>query len=118
MGYIVDELFAFIATDEDGDEGVIAAEMGDMMMPLVAADLTRVNDLAKIANAIKQQTGVDYKLKHFKLLGDVSDEYLEQFTVPESEPEGAVPDVQGEVHPDKRESDSGGDSDGGGEDVA
>ena len=79
MGFVVEELFAFIAVDDDGDEGVIAAKMGDMMMPLVFADLARLPTFAPIADAVSKATGVDYKLKHFQLLGEVSDEYLEQY---------------------------------------
>jgi len=81
MGYLVDELFAFVATDEEGDEGVVAVELvgSDTMMPLVAADLTRIQQMVPFAEAIRQQTGHTVRLKHFTLLGEVSDEYLEQF---------------------------------------
>lgn len=82
MGFVVDELFACIATDEDGDEGVMAAQLGDTWLPLVAADLIRIQQYIPVANA----TGVDYKIKHFQLLGDISEEYIRQFKEAE-EPE-------------------------------
>ena len=89
MGTIVDELFAFITTGDTGDEGVIAVELvgSDSVMPLVAADLTRIQQMVPFAEAIRQQTGHEYKLKHFTLLGEVSDEYLAQFTEPPETPD-------------------------------
>lgn len=113
MGFIVDELFAFIAIDEDGDEGVIAVQMDDTMMPLVFAELTRLPSFAKIAYQIAEVTGVELKLKHFQLLGDVSDEYLEQYkTLPEPSPKD---DNSGDTGEDELESDGAGGANGGGE---
>jgi hypothetical protein len=110
MGYVVEELFAFVASDEDGDEGIVAVEMvgSDSMMSLVAADLMRIQEMVPFAEAIKQQTGHTVVLKHFTLLGEVSDEYLEQFAEPpgdsgdDQEHEGA-----GESAPDRRRGGNG-----------
>lgn len=111
MGFVVDELFAFIAVDDDGDEGVMAALMGDTMMPLVFADLTRLPTFAPIADNIAKAAGIDYKLKHFQLLGDVSDEYLGQYkTIPES---SAPTDDSGGSSEDERKPDDSGGSGGG-----
>jgi len=95
MGDIVDELFAFITTGDTGDEGVIAVELvgSDTVLPLVAADLMRIQEMVPFAEAIRQQTGHEYKLKHFKLIGDVSDEYLAQFV---EQPEPADDDQRDE----------------------
>lgn len=79
MGFVVDELFAFIAVSEDGDEGVIGAQIGDMVVPLVAADLVRAQQYVPLAEAATKAAGITYRLKHFQLTGDVSDEYLSQF---------------------------------------
>jgi hypothetical protein len=89
MGDIVDELFAFITTGDTGDEGVIAVELvgSGSMMPLVAADLTRIQEMVPFAEAIREQTGHEYTLKHFTLIGEVSDEYLEQFKGPAEAPD-------------------------------
>jgi len=116
MGFVVDELFAFVSIDEDGDEGVIAVQLttSDTMMPLVAADLMRVQEMIPFAEAIREQTGHTYKLKHFTLLGEVSDEYLEQFTEP---PEAAEDDQRDEVaHEQKPNGRRGGN--GSGEDIS
>ena len=115
MGDIVDELFAFITTGDTGDEGVIAVELvgSDSVMPLVAADLARVHQMIPFAEAIREQTGHEYKLKHFTLLGEVSDEYLEQFAEP---PEAAEDDQRDEVaHEQKPDGRRGGN--GSGEDL-
>lgn len=113
MGYVVDELFAFIAIDDDGDEGVIAAEMGDFLMPLVFADMTRLPHFAAIAHKISQVTGDEYKLKHFQLLGDVSEEYLEQYReLPVAEP---TSDDQRDPDEGERAPDSPGKGNGSGE---
>lgn len=106
MGFVVDELFAFIAVDDDGDEGIMAAMMGNTMMPLVFADLTRLPTFAPIADNIAKAAGIDYKLKHFQLLGDVSDEYLEQYkTISAPSPS---PDDSEETGDDRREPDGPG----------
>lgn len=109
MGFVVDELFAFVTEGDTGDEGIIAVEIKGGLLSLVAADLTRVQEMIPFAEAIREQTGHEYKLKHFTLLGDVSDEYLEQF----SEAPGTAVDDQGEEGdgesaPDRRRGGNGG----------
>ena len=116
MGDIVDELFAFITTGDTGDEGVIAVELvgSDSVMPLVAADLTRVHQMIPFAEAIREQTGHEYKLKHFTLLGEVSDEYLAQFAESPEAAEDAQRDES--THEQKPDGRRGGN--GSGEDVS
>lgn len=116
MGTIVDELFAFITTGDTGDEGMIVVELvgQDTGWPLVAADLARVHQMIPFAEAIREQTGHEYKLKHFTLIGDVSDEYLEQF----KEPPEAVADDQRDAGDDEQEPDRRRGGNGSGEDVS
>lgn len=45
----ITELFAFIAEDGPEDEGIVAMKVGDMMMPMVGADMERVESLREIA---------------------------------------------------------------------
>lgn len=119
MGFVVDELFAFVATDDDGDEGVMAALMGETWYPLVAADLVRIQQFAPLANAAAKETGVEFKLKHFKLLGDVSDEYLEQFKeLPEPAEAGADETDQRDESPDERKPDCPRGENGNGKDLS
>jgi len=116
MGTIVDELFAFITTGDTGDEGVIAVQLAgtDSMMPLVAATLERVHQMIPFADAVQEQTGHVYKLKHFTLLGEVNDEYLAQFAE-QSEP---ADDDPGPESDDKRLPDDTRKGNGSGEDVS
>lgn len=41
----ITELFAFICTDENGDDGIPAMHLMGIAMPLVGADLKRVESL-------------------------------------------------------------------------
>lgn len=64
-GDVITELFAFVATDnEDGNEGIIGLMTPDGMMPMIGADLARVESLKKIAD----ETGVPYEIRYFKLV--------------------------------------------------
>lgn len=78
MGFVVNELYAFVCVDEDGDEGVLAATMGETLLPLVGADLERVTSLVPIADNISDAAGLPYKLLRFELAGEVNEEFIEQ----------------------------------------
>ena len=54
----IEELYAFIATDENGQEGICAFQIeSGLWMPMVGADLKRVDSLRPIAKAIHKATG-------------------------------------------------------------
>lgn len=63
------ELWAWIVTEADGAEGVAAAEMNingqRFMMPLIGADIIRVNALEPYAKLVEKKTGMPITLKHF-----------------------------------------------------
>ncbi len=62
----ITEMYAFVAEDSGpDDEGVVAMSMGDLMMPLVGADMARVESLRPIAKDIGASTGQKIKLIHF-----------------------------------------------------
>jgi len=73
-GFKITKMYAFIATDPmDGDEGVIAFQSTDgTMMPMIGADMTRVNDLRLIADKISDDANIKYEIKYFELIPDVS----------------------------------------------
>jgi len=74
-GFKVTELFAFIAVHEDGDEGVMGFKTPDgTMMPMIGADMTRVDGLRMVADQIAKHTGTEYKLKKFTEVCDWNDE--------------------------------------------
>ena len=70
--FIIKEMFAFVATGKDGDEGLMGfMKPSGEWMPMVGADLARVKSLKKIANSIREKTGVGYKIKYFTLAGEM-----------------------------------------------
>jgi len=61
----IDQMYAFIAEDEGG-EGIMGFRGPDgIMMPMVGADMERVQSLIPIAEQIKKLTGKPYKIYRF-----------------------------------------------------
>lgn len=70
----IEEIFAFVAENEDG-EGVMAMTLSNgMMMPLVGADMSRVKSLLPIAFKISETTGKDFRVLKFSKREDITDE--------------------------------------------
>ena len=67
MALKIDEIFAFVAVDKDGDEVIMAGFFGDMemVMPLIGADMARVDSLRPIAELTGKMAGVEVKLIRF-----------------------------------------------------
>jgi hypothetical protein len=65
----IKELYAFVSIgDEPDDEGIMAFQTDDgTWMPMVGADMTRVNELKPLADRISKITGKPYKILRFKL---------------------------------------------------
>jgi hypothetical protein len=61
----IDSMYAFIAKDKEGEEGVVGMKTHDGWIPMVGADMDRVNSLMPIAKMIAEQTGVTIKLYLF-----------------------------------------------------
>ncbi|MBA7593461.1 hypothetical protein ES703_00381 [subsurface metagenome] len=68
----IEEMYAFIVEDSGpGDEGVIGIQTGPgadgqrLWLPLVGADMARVNSLRPIAQGIGRQIGKKVTLVHF-----------------------------------------------------
>lgn len=70
----VTELYAWIATERDGGEGVPAASMvvdGQLMLvPLIGADLARLESLRPTAVAVANESGCPVRLRRFVLAPD------------------------------------------------
>jgi len=59
----IDEIFCFISVDDDGNEGVCAFQAGATMMPMMGADLDRVESLRPIAKQLaRMQYFTDKKI--------------------------------------------------------
>lgn len=65
MSYRITELFAFVAIDEDGDEGIAAFSNNGMMMPMVGADTERVAVLRPIAQKMADRFGIEFRVVRF-----------------------------------------------------
>jgi len=73
-GQRIDRLYAWIAVEPDGGEGVCAWQFGDDRLPLIGADKERIESLRPFAEAIREQTGYPIMLVEFStrsLLADL-----------------------------------------------
>lgn len=48
----IDQIYAFVAEEEPGDEGIVAMPIGDKWLPLIGSDMERVDDLKIIAKSL------------------------------------------------------------------
>lgn len=73
----INEMYAFIATEADGQEGICAfqTEPG-MWMPMVGADLARMESLRPMAEKIAKATGKQIEVikftnrEHLEMIGE------------------------------------------------
>lgn len=65
MGMKIEKMFAFVCKDDDGNEGVIGHKIGNIMYPLVGADMERIESLKPLALSIQQATGKQVYLISF-----------------------------------------------------
>jgi len=65
----ITELYAFVSIGSDpDDEGIMAFQTDDgTWMPMVGADMTRVNELKPMADRISEIAGKPYKILQFKI---------------------------------------------------
>lgn len=62
----ITEMYAFVVVEADGGEGVPAfAAPNGLMMPLMGADLERIDDLTPVAQGIANATGRPMKILKF-----------------------------------------------------
>jgi hypothetical protein len=75
MGFRITSISAFISIGDDDEEGVIGAPIGPEgeMIPMIAADETRLRQLTPIAMAMAQQYHIRIKLIRFTHREEVSD---------------------------------------------
>ena len=74
MAFRITEIYAVVATDEDGVEGVVAITTpSGGAMPLIAADEARLKNIVPAARSIARLTGHTYKLIRVTQREDVMD---------------------------------------------
>ncbi len=61
----IDQMFAFVAVDADGTEGVCAFQINGAWVPLVGADMERVESLRPIARKLARASGRPITLVKF-----------------------------------------------------
>ncbi|KKL14353.1 hypothetical protein LCGC14_2516530 [marine sediment metagenome] len=68
----ITEMFAFVSVDANGDEGVVAmtSPLG-MMLPLIGADMARVESLKLHAIKIAEVTGIPVILLKFSVREEI-----------------------------------------------
>ena len=54
--FVIENVWVFVSRDEEGNEGVIAAPVGDTLMPFVAADPKRIESLRPMAQHLAKMT--------------------------------------------------------------
>ena len=68
----IEKMFAFIAEETPNDEGVIAMSMPNgTWMPLVGADMARVESLRRVAQDTATRTGKNVILIEFSVRKDL-----------------------------------------------
>jgi len=68
----IKEMFCFVSVDPgDGNEGIITARMGSMAMPLVGADMDRVESLVPLVKKLQKESGTIVKLLKFTTRGEL-----------------------------------------------
>lgn len=65
QGQAIERLYAWIATEPDGGEGVCSFQLGDMHMPLIGADMARIESLRGHAAVIAKASGYPVRLVEF-----------------------------------------------------
>ena len=64
-GFRITQITAFTTIGPDDEEGVIAVPMGDTMMPLIAADITRLTQMRVWAHDVSKVMGVEVTERTF-----------------------------------------------------
>lgn len=62
----IERIFAFIAEENPQDEGIVAMKIGTAWMPLVGADMARIESLRPLAEDIAKASGKTVKLIVFE----------------------------------------------------
>ncbi len=66
-GQKIERLYAWIATEADGGEGVCSVKLGDTHMPLIGADMARIESLRGHAAFVARASGCPVRLVEFSV---------------------------------------------------
>lgn len=73
MAQTIDALYAWVATEPDGGEGVCAAQIDREILPLVGADIDRARALRPYAKTAREATGYPVRLVRFSRREDLEE---------------------------------------------
>jgi hypothetical protein len=73
MPKTIDALYAWVATEPDGGEGVCSMQLGAVHMPLIGADMDRVKSLREPAEFVRRVTGYPVRLVRFSRREDLEE---------------------------------------------
>lgn len=71
MSFKIKTISAFIAEDENGEEGIVAHKIGDSWCPLVMADEKRIQSVRPIAKKLSSESKKRVKLVRFSVREDL-----------------------------------------------
>jgi hypothetical protein len=72
-GQTIDALYAWVATAPGGGEGVCSAQIGDIHMPLIGADIDRIKSVRQYAEMAHRATGYPVRLVRFSYREDLEE---------------------------------------------
>lgn len=78
-GFKIEKITAFVAIDNDDEEGIVGIQLGDIMMPMVCADEDRIAQMFVHAKNIASQTGKPIRILQFSVREDVTESVTEKY---------------------------------------
>ena len=73
MPQTIDALYAWVATEPDGGEGVCSMTLGNIHYPLVGADMDRIKSFRKHAEFLREATGYPVRLVRYSMREDLEE---------------------------------------------
>jgi hypothetical protein len=67
---MIKEMYAFCSQEKPGDEGIVAYFTGEAWMPMVGADMARMESLKQEAIKLGKRCACSVTLKKFKLVSE------------------------------------------------
>ena len=77
--YKIKEMYAYVAEEEFGEGLMAFLNSEGIWMPMVGADMDRLEDLTPIAEKISKAVGRPFKILKFSNRSDITKEIVEKF---------------------------------------
>ena len=76
----INTITAFIATDSEGNEGIMGFKGEDEWLSMIGADENRITSLFPIANEMSKLSGMPYKIVRFTTMTDITEEVTSKYS--------------------------------------